>query len=167
MDADHGCDVIFLPLHLGGGGVDQALLLSDELGLPWVDIRETGYLPIEDAAALIEDAELVISGRYHALVLALAAGTPVLSVIREVAGDLGYYYSKNAGVLRVSRPTAAVRELDYLVTSTSAAFAQALAAFDETRRRQRADVEAGTVEARGRVASLRRLLIDDILGGRV
>lgn len=166
MDSERGCDVVFLPLHLGGGGVDQALLLSEEIGMSWIDIRETGYLPIEDAVALIESAELVISGRYHALVLALAAGTPVLSVLREVAGDLGYYYSKNAGVLRASRPSAGVRELDYLMTSTSAAFDRATTAFDDVRRRQLADAEAESAEAQATVASLRQHLIDDILGGR-
>lgn len=42
MADQHACDVIFLPLHLGAGGVDQALLLRDEMGMPWVDIREIG-----------------------------------------------------------------------------------------------------------------------------
>ena len=161
----HGCDVVFLPLHLGTGGVDQALLLHDELGLPWVDIREVGYLPIEDAVALVSGAELVISGRYHALVLALAAGTPVLSVVREVAGDLGYYYSKNAGVLRASRPGGA-RELDYLVTSTSAAFEVAESSFGELRRAQRADAAAVTPDDRGRMERSRHDLIHEILGGQ-
>lgn len=159
----HDCDVVFLPLHLGAGGVDQALLLHDELGLPWVDIREVGYLPIEDAVALVSGAELVISGRYHALVLALAAGTPVLSVVREVAGDLGYYYSKNAGVLRASRPGGA-RELDYLVTSTSAAFDVAESSFAELRRAQRADVAAVTTDDRGRLERSRHDLVHEILG---
>ncbi|GAA8846845.1 hypothetical protein DUHN55_21440 [Helicobacter pylori] len=163
MADGHDCDVVFLPLHLGAGGVDQALLLHDELGLPWVDIREVGYLPIEDAVALVSGAELVISGRYHALVLALAARTPVLSVVREVAGDLGYYYSKNAGVLRAARPAGA-RELDYLVTSTSAAFAVAEASFDELRRAQLADAAAVTLEGHERLVGSRHDLILEILG---
>lgn len=163
MADQYACDVVFLPLHLDAGGVDQALLLQDEIGLPWVDIRETGYLPIEDAVALISGAELVISGRYQALVLALAAGTPVLSVVREVAGDLGYYYSKNAGVLRASRPRGA-RELDYLVTSTGEAFDVAKSSFDEIRRAQRADAAAVTTEDRLRLERSRHELIHEILG---
>lgn len=165
MDADHGCDVVFLPLHLGPGGVDQAILLDEELGMPWVDIREVGYLPIEDAAALIAGARLVISGRYHALVLALASGTPVLSVVREVAGDLGYYYSKNAGVLRAARQGVSIRELDYLVTSTEDAFDRAETALEQVRETQLVDAAAVSPESRQALGALRQRLLDDILGG--
>lgn len=159
-----GRDVVFLPLHLGAGGTDQALMLSAELGLPWVDIRGKGYLPIEDALSIIRGADLVVSGRYHALVLALAVGTPVLSVLREVAGDLGYYYSKNAGVLRAAREGAAVRERDYLTSSMAEAFERAGTGLDDVRLTQAEDLAHTPPSTETALARERQQLLETIMG---
>src|SRR5690606_40104733 len=56
------------------------------------DITDRGYLPIEDAVAIVRHAELVISSRYHAVILALSVGTPFVSVLKDVLGDKQYYY---------------------------------------------------------------------------
>ncbi|WP_341975742.1 polysaccharide pyruvyl transferase family protein [Microbacterium sp. LWO13-1.2] len=100
MAHDHGLGVVFLPFNLGHGGVDQGALLADRLDdVEMFDITGRGYLPIEDAVALVSGAELVISSRYHAVILALSVGTPFVSVLKDVLGDKQYYYGKNVGAL--------------------------------------------------------------------
>jgi hypothetical protein len=100
MQDDFGARTIFLPLNLGIGGVDQGQYLAERLDpVELFDITEPGYLPIEDAQAVIRDAELVISSRYHAVIMALSLGTPFVSVLRDVLGDKQYYYGKNVGAL--------------------------------------------------------------------
>ncbi|MDQ0644573.1 polysaccharide pyruvyl transferase family protein [Microbacterium murale] len=100
MANDHELRVVFVPFNVGHGGVDQGRLLAERLdGVEMFDITERGYLPIEDAVALVRDAELVISSRYHAVILALSVGTPFVSVLKDVLGDKQYYYGKNVGAL--------------------------------------------------------------------
>lgn len=100
MADDHGLRVIFVPFNLGHGGVDQGRLLEERLeGVEMFDIAGRGYLPIEDAVSLVRGAELVISSRYHAVILALSVGTPLVSVLKDVLGDKQYYYGKNVGAL--------------------------------------------------------------------
>lgn len=101
MADEHGLRVIFVPFNLGHGGVDQGQLLAERLNcVEMFDITDRGYLPIEDAVALVRDAELVISSRYHAVILALSVGTPFVSVLKDVLGDKQYYYGKNVGALK-------------------------------------------------------------------
>lgn len=100
MANDHGLRVVFVPFNIGHGGADQGQLLADRLeGVEYFDISGRGYLPIEDAVALVRGAELVISSRYHAVILALSVGTPFVSVLKDVLGDKQYYYGKNVGAL--------------------------------------------------------------------
>lgn len=100
MYDDYGLHIVFLPFHLANGGADQGRLLSQYLDkFEFVDISEKGYLPIQDAVKIIENAKLVISNRYHAVVLSLKCATPTVSVLKDVIGDKRYYYNKNRGVL--------------------------------------------------------------------
>lgn len=100
MADDHGLRVIFVPFNLGHGGIDQGQFLEQRVeNVELFDIATRGYLPIEDAVALVRDAELVISSRYHAVILALSVGTPFVSVLKDVLGDKQYYYGKNVGAL--------------------------------------------------------------------
>ena len=62
-------------------------------------LDEKSIIELEDAVKLIKNAELVISSRYHALVVALSVATPIVSVLRDVLGDKRYYYNKNLGML--------------------------------------------------------------------
>lgn len=55
---------------------------------------------MQDAVNLIKNAELVITSRYHALVLAVANQTPILSVMKDEVGDKRYYYNKNGGLIK-------------------------------------------------------------------
>lgn len=116
----HGLSVLFMPFNLGDGGMNQALYLDTQLNhFKYYDIDPIGYLPVQDAMALIKNAALVVCSRYHALVVALAVGTPVVSVLRDVLGDKRYSYNKNHGVLRqllrgVSYDERCYMRLDYI-----------------------------------------------------
>jgi len=101
LKKQHNLDLVFLPLNIKHGGMDQGKLLKMNINdIELIDISEIGYLPLEDANNIIKNAKLVISSRYHALVFALANRVPVISVIRDVMGDNRYYYNKNSGILR-------------------------------------------------------------------
>ena len=100
MHDKYGLDIVFLPFHVGVGGVHQGKLLEQHLdNFEFVDISKKGYLPIQDAVNIIKNAKLVLSNRYHAVVLALKSATPTVSVLKDVVGDKRYYYNKNRGVL--------------------------------------------------------------------
>ena len=111
----HGLSIVFLPFHLEHGGVDQAEYLQTVLShYEYLDIALKGYLPIQDAVEIIRNAELVVSSRYHALVLALSCGTPVVNVLKDVLGDKRYYYNKSSGMLREALKGTAFDERLYL-----------------------------------------------------
>lgn len=100
MAERYGLEVVFLPFNLGQGGVDQAGYLSEVLdNFVYYDPREQGFLPLEDALGIISRARLVVASRYHAQVVALGVGTPVVAVLRDVLGDKRYYYGKCRGLL--------------------------------------------------------------------
>lgn len=97
----YNLNIVFLPFHLGHGGFNQANYLNNVLDhYEYYDISLEGYLPIQDAIRIIKESNLVISTRYHALVLALGCGIPVINVLKEVVGDMRYYYNKSFGILR-------------------------------------------------------------------
>ncbi len=112
---NYGLSILFLPFNLKRGGMDQALYFESKLNnYTYYDIDLIGYLPIEDAIKLIKNAELVISSRYHALVVALSVGTPIVSVLKDVLGDKRYYYNKNLGMLNQALRDIDFDERDYL-----------------------------------------------------
>lgn len=43
---------------------------------------------------------MVITSRYHVLVLSIANKVPILSVMKDVVGDKRYYYNKNGGLIQ-------------------------------------------------------------------
>lgn len=111
----YGLSILFLPFNLKHGGMDQALYFESTLNnYTCYNIDSIGYLPIEDATVLIRNAELVISSRYHALVVALSVGTPIVSVLKDVLGDKRYYYNKNLGMLNQALNGIDFDERDYL-----------------------------------------------------
>lgn len=111
----HGLIILFLPFNLKHGGMDQAIYLKTMLNnYTYYDIDSIGYLPIEDTVDLIKNAELVVSSRYHALVVALSVGTPIVSVLKDVLGDKRYYYNKNLGMLNQALKDIDFDERDYL-----------------------------------------------------
>lgn len=113
----YGLNIIFLPLNLEQGGMQQAVFLNKHLEhYQYIDITQKGYLPIQDAVHIIKNAELVVSTRYHALVIALGTETPIIGSLREVIGDKRYYYNKNSGMLRLALHDTEFNEQFYLGT---------------------------------------------------
>ncbi len=101
MNTEYDVDVVFLPLNIGDGGTNQGKFLKARIPeLDFIDFTDHGYLPVQDAVNLIQNAELVITSRYHALVLAVANQTPILSVMKDEVGDKRYYYNKNGGLIK-------------------------------------------------------------------
>ncbi|MFE2840067.1 hypothetical protein [Aerococcus urinaeequi] len=45
-------------------------------------------------------AEMVITSRYHVLVLSIANKVPILSMMKDGVGDKRYYYNKNGGLIQ-------------------------------------------------------------------
>ena len=43
---------------------------------------------------------MVITSRYHVLVLSIANKVPILSVMTDGVGDKVYYYNKNGGLIQ-------------------------------------------------------------------
>ena len=101
MNTEYDVDVVFLPLNIGDGVTNQGEFLKARIPeLDFIDFTDHGYLPVQDAVNLIKNAELVITSRYHALVLAVANQTPILSVMKDEVGDKRYYYNKNGGLIK-------------------------------------------------------------------
>lgn len=101
MKRQYGLDVVFLSLNIGNGGTDQGRYLKKRIpDLILVDFSDKGYLPIEDAVHILSVAEMVITSRYHALVLSIANRVPILSVMKDEVGDKRYYYNKNGGLIQ-------------------------------------------------------------------
>lgn len=94
-------DVVFLPLNIGYGGTDQGRFLKERIPeIILIDYSDKGYLPIQDAVRILGQAEMVITSRYHALVLSIANKVPILSVMKDEVGDKRYYYNKNGGLIQ-------------------------------------------------------------------
>lgn len=49
---------------------------------------------------ILSGAEMVVTSRYHALVLSVAHKVPILSVMKDEVGDKRYYYNKNGGLIQ-------------------------------------------------------------------
>lgn len=86
----YGCKVFFMPFDLVHFGNDQALFCADlsDTALCY-DISEILYPKYQDVIRIIECSKLVISGRYHGLVLALSHHVPVIHVVNNMHGEYG------------------------------------------------------------------------------
>lgn len=101
MKIYYDLDVVFLPLNIGNGGTDQGRFLKERIPqLILVDYSDKGYLPIQDAVHILSRAEMVVTSRYHALVLSVAHKVPILSVMKDEVDDKRYYYNKNGGLIQ-------------------------------------------------------------------
>ena len=54
----------------------------------------------KDVLHILLHAEMVITSRYHVLVLSVANKVPILSVMTDGVGDKVYYYNKNGGLIQ-------------------------------------------------------------------
>lgn len=126
MEECYGYKTIFLPFGRGFGGEKQGEYLCEKIPeLAFYKSKEE-FLTIEDAVALISNAEFVLCDRYHAFVLALAANVPCIQYLREIDGSRQYYYNKCCGMLRKLRDncdkTRKIYEKDFLVTELKGLF---------------------------------------------
>lgn len=97
----YNLDVVFLPLNIGNGGIAQGRYLKARIPeLILVDYSGRRYVPIQDVLHILLHAEMVITSRYHALVLSIANKVPILSVMKDGVGDKRYYYNKNGGLIQ-------------------------------------------------------------------
>lgn len=111
----YGYSIVFLPFDTNNGGMNQGSYLKDNLKHFYLyDISERGYLPIEDATHIIRKAEMVLCTRYHALVLSIGEGTPVLNMMKKVCNDHRYYFNKNYGLLQYAFEGIQFNEMDFI-----------------------------------------------------
>lgn len=112
---NHGLSIVFVPFDFERGGTWQGEYLSEKItNFYMYDLSKSGYLPIQDIYLLIKNAELVICNRYHAQVLAISAGVPVVNVLKKVCDDHRYYFNKNYGLLEYSFDGMNFNEMDFL-----------------------------------------------------
>lgn len=110
-----GVSIVFIPFDFERGGVWQGDYLSKELNNFYLyNLSETGYLPMQDIYQIIKNAELVICTRYHALVLSVGAGVPVINTMKKVCDDHRYYFNKNYGLLEYAFTGLEFNEMDFL-----------------------------------------------------
>jgi len=99
----YGYSIIFLPFQKNNGGFDQGLyfkqLSNNHSKFFLYDLDLKGIPEIQEVGSIISNAEFVVGTRYHTLVMALGAKTPVLNILKIVSGDFRYYYNKNLGIL--------------------------------------------------------------------
>jgi polysaccharide pyruvyl transferase WcaK-like protein len=93
---EKGIKTVFMPFDIDENTKSYLRKNIDSEG--FVFFEQKSYLKLDEAIAMLANAEFVICNRYHALVLAVSNKTPVFNVIKSV-GDLRYYYNKNAGFL--------------------------------------------------------------------
>jgi polysaccharide pyruvyl transferase WcaK-like protein len=111
----YGLSIVFIPFDFQRGGMWQGEYLKNELSNFYLyDLHLTGYLPIQDLHQIINNAELVICTRYHALVLSVGAGVPVINTIKKVCDDHRYYFNKNYGLLEYAFEGLEFNEMDFM-----------------------------------------------------
>ncbi|WP_042142569.1 polysaccharide pyruvyl transferase family protein [Paucisalibacillus sp. EB02] len=111
----YGLTIVLLPFDLVQFGSEQAKYLHSIFEKSkLVDIDELGYLPMQDAYSIIKNAKLMITSRYHGLVLSLSAETPVIFRLYDKMGDFRYSYNKGLGMLRTAFDGIEFSEQDFL-----------------------------------------------------
>lgn len=133
--AGEGCEVVVLPMYSGRGGEEQAAWLTNEFGWHRVELNP-GYLPIAEAQQVVRGAELVMCDRYHGLVLALANGIPAVHALREVQGDMWYYFSKSLGIIDTALDGVQYRYRDFMGTNYAATLQRVAEDFRGIKQRQ-------------------------------
>lgn len=164
MYKTYGLSIVFLPFHLGDGGENQAIYLQGELNhYEYYDIISKGYLPIQDAVEIIRNSKMVICSRYHAFVLALCYGVPVLNVMKDVLGDRRYYYNKSYGLLREVLRGSTINERLYLGTDYMVALASVAREYHAIISKQTDCYDEKYYSNKERLEGIRRTFLKEIL----
>ena len=89
---------VLLPFDLVWFGEEQSYFLHNNiLNSYLVDIQKNRFVSVEDTVSIIEGAQLVLTGRHHAAVVAMQAHTPF--IVKLDKGRQMYAYNKAYGVL--------------------------------------------------------------------
>lgn len=97
----YNLEVLFVPLDKMYGGEKQGEFLKKEINdIIYLDFRGNDFRKIEDVEEIVRNAKFVLCQRYHMFVIAIANNIPAMHIQKHVCGDLRYYYSKTAGLLR-------------------------------------------------------------------
>ncbi|MEW1979510.1 polysaccharide pyruvyl transferase family protein [Citricoccus sp. NPDC079358] len=161
---ERGHQVVTVPMYAGRGGQDQAEWLLQELG--WTSANlDNGYLSLEDAREVIEGAHILVSERYHGLVLALASGTPAVHALRSVMGDKWYYYRKSLGIVDTALRGVSFRQQDFMATDPFQALDRVGTDLEEIQRVQREWFDMGLQGNLDVARGARRRMLDNIIGG--
>lgn len=100
MEGKYKRKVVFLPLDKQFGGQLQGELIKQNVDELVYYMFNGQFLPIEDMHTIIKNADLVISQRYHMFLTALSLNIPCIQILKEIQGDLRYYYTKAKGLLK-------------------------------------------------------------------
>ena len=115
MRSRYGLSIVFLPFDFRRGGMWQGEYLSTVLSnFHLCSLDSVGYLPIQDAYHIIKNSEMVLCTRYHAMVLAVGTGVPVINTIKKVCDDHRYYFNKNYGLLEYAFEGLQFNEIDFM-----------------------------------------------------
>lgn len=115
INRKYGLSIVLLPFDLVHYGLEQAKYLHSILKNTEIySIDSTGYLPIQDAYRIIKNAKLMITSRYHGLVLSLSSETPVIFRLVNKMGDIRYSYNKGLGMLKTAFDGIRFDEFDFL-----------------------------------------------------
>lgn len=115
IHSKYDLSIVFLPFDFQRGGMWQGEYLSTVLRNFYLcSLNSVGYLPIQDAYHIIKNAEIVLCTRYHAMVLAVGVGVPVINTIKKVCDDHRYYFNKNYGLLEYAFDGLQFNEMDFI-----------------------------------------------------
>lgn len=125
--ADSGCKTVFMPFDIDIE--TKAYLKENILSSSFEFFDFDNYLRLDDAISMIENAELVICNRYHALVISVTSKTPVINIIKPI-GDYRYYYNKNAGLLDNAFGSENIDYNDFIAESIADVYEKVHSGFD-------------------------------------
>lgn len=95
----YGLDIVFVPFDLVWYGYDQSEYLNSKIPSSSI-VEYEKFLPIEKAYNIIKNAKMVITGRYHASILAQQTSTPFIVVLGSSRWGKTYSYNKVYGSLQ-------------------------------------------------------------------
>ena len=99
MKSRYNLQILFLPLDKCFGGEYQGKLISELDSQILFYVTDKEIIEIAELNRLVQNAELVVSHRYHLFLTSLVNNIPCISVLKEVNGDFRYYYCKVKGLL--------------------------------------------------------------------
>lgn len=95
----YNMNTVFLPLGSNWGGQYQGQLIRENIADIFMVSETEDFLSIEILNTIVKRAEFVVCQRYHLFLTAIANNIPCVQALKEVCGDMRYYYCKAKGLL--------------------------------------------------------------------